>query len=60
MKEKARELLAQETQNIKKRQASLLQRTAEELNIEVDPDNITKINGKVQPYARNTFRPTLK
>ena len=55
MKEKARRLMAEKTEDIKKRQAALLERTAEEHNIHVDSENITKINGMVQP----TFRKTL-
>lgn len=47
--------MAKETEDIKNRQAALLKRTAEELNINADSENITKINGMVQPYARNTL-----
>ena len=56
MKEKARKLMAERTQSIKKRQAALLERTAKENNIHVDSENITLNQGKLQ----STFRLTLK
>ena len=55
MNEKARQLTAEQTQRIKKRQAALLKRAAEEINVEVDSDNITKINGMVQPSFRHNY-----
>ena len=56
MKDKARQLMVENTKDLKKRQASMLERTAEELEINVDAENITLNQGKVQSTMRKTLK----
>jgi hypothetical protein len=53
--QQARALMMRHHHAIKHRQQSMLERTAQEIGVEIDNDYWTNIQGKAQPTFRKTY-----